>query len=109
MLVERGEDRLRHIGRSPKFSDHVAQTYEQRLATAGKKPGTLVTERVHLKQLLESMGHLTLDKIKPYHVTRNLQKLKERGNANRTCNLALVVLWNVFKNAKTSSFFVRRR
>jgi integrase len=104
LLVERGEDRLRHIGRSPKFSDYVAQTYEQRLETAGKKPGTLVTERVHLKQLCESMGHLTLDKIKPYHVTGHLQKLKQRGKANRTCNLALVVLRNVFKNAKIDGF-----
>ena len=104
LLVERGEDRLRHIGRCPKFSDYVAQTYEQRLATAGKKPGTLVTEHVHLKQLCESIGHLTLDKIRPYHVTGHLQKLKERGKANRTCNLALVVLRNVFKNAKIDGF-----
>src|ERR1022692_4555967 len=26
LLVERGEDRLRHIGRCPKFSDYVEQT-----------------------------------------------------------------------------------
>src|SRR5438876_1175762 len=63
VLVERGEDRLRHIGRCPKFSDYVEQTYQKRLATSGKKPDTLVTERVHLKQLHESIGHLCLDKI----------------------------------------------
>jgi hypothetical protein len=33
-----------------------------------------------------------------------LQKLKERGKANRTCNLALVVLRNVLKNAKIDGF-----
>jgi integrase len=104
LLVERGEDRLRHIGRCPKFTDYVAETYEQRLATAGKKPGTLVTEHVHLKQLRESIGHLTLDKIRPHHVTAHLQKLKQRGMANRTCNLALVVLRNVLKNAKVDGF-----
>jgi hypothetical protein len=104
LLVERGEDRLRHIGRCPKFSDYVEQTYENRLTTSGKKPDTLVTERVHLKQLCESMGHLTLDKIRPYHVTSHLQKLKQRGNAGRTCNLALVVLRNVLKNAKIDGF-----
>src|SRR5271156_5998105 len=81
LLVERGEDRLRHIGRCPKFSDYVEQTYEKRLATSGKKPDTLVTEHVHLKQLRESVGHLTLDKIRPYHVTSHLQKLKQRGKA----------------------------
>jgi integrase len=104
VLVERGEDRLRHIGRCPKFSDYVEQTYQMRLATSGKKPDTLVTERVHLKQLDESVGHLSLDKIRPYHVTGHLQKLKQRGKANRTCNLALVVLRNVLKNAKIDGF-----
>lgn len=104
LLVERGEDRLRHIGRCPKFSDYLEQTYAQRLATSGKKPDTLVTERGHLKQLRESIGHLSLDKIRPYHVTGHLQKLKERGKANRTCNLALVVLRNVLKNAKIDGF-----
>src|SRR5208337_1856226 len=104
LLVERGEDSLRHIGWCPKFSDYVDQTYAQRLATSGKKPDTLVTEHVHLKQLRESIGNLTLDKIRPYHVTGHLQKLKERGKANRTCNLALVVLRNVLKNAKIDGF-----
>jgi integrase len=104
LLVERSEDRLRHVGRCPKFSDYVEQTYEQWLATSGKKPDTLVTEHVHLKQLREAIGHLSLDKIRPYHVTGHLQKLKERGKANRTCNLTLVVLRNVLKNAKIDGF-----
>jgi integrase len=104
LLVERGEDRLRHIGRCPNFSDYVAQTYEPRLVTSGKKPDTLVTERVHLKQLGESLGHLYLDKIRPHHVTGHLQRLKERGLANRTCNLALVILRNVLKNAKIDGY-----
>jgi integrase len=104
LLVERGEDRLRHIGRCPKFADYVEQTYENRLATSGKKPDTMVTEHVHLKQLRESIGNLTLDKIRPYHVTGHLQKLKQGGKANRTCNLALVVLRNVLKNAKIDGF-----
>jgi integrase len=104
VLVERSEDRLRHVGRCPKFSDYVAETYDKRLDAAGKKPDTLVTERVHLKQLRESIGHLSLDKIRPYHVTGHLQKLKERGKANRTCNLALVVLRNVLKNARIDGY-----
>jgi hypothetical protein len=104
LLLERGEDRLRHIGRCPKFSDYVEQTYEQRLATPGRKPDTLVTEHVHLKQLRESIGHLSLDKIRPYRVTGHLQKLKERGKADRACNLALVVFRDVFKNARIMTF-----
>jgi hypothetical protein len=34
LLVERGQDRLRHIGRCPKFFDYVEQTYESRLRNA---------------------------------------------------------------------------
>ena len=104
LLVERGEDRMRHIGRCPKFSDFVEKTYDPRLAASGKKADTLVTERVHLKQLGESIGHLSLDKIRPVHITSHLQKLKERGMANRTCNLALVILRNVLKSAKIDGF-----
>jgi len=100
LLVERGQNELRHIGRCPTFADYVTATYDPRLAASGKKPDTLVTERVHLKQLAESLGHLHLDKIRPHHVKGHLQRLKERGLANRTCNLALVILRNVFKNAK---------
>ena len=104
LLVERDEDRLRHTGRCPKFSDYVAQTYEQRLATSGKKPDTMVTERGHLKHLCESIGHLSLDKIRPNHIANHLQKIKRAGRANRTCNLALVVLRNVLKHAKIDGF-----
>jgi hypothetical protein len=84
LLVERVDNELRHIGRSPTFADFVDQSYEAHLVASGKKPDTLVTERVHLKQWRESVGHLTLDKIRPHHFTDHLQTLKQRGNANRT-------------------------
>jgi integrase len=100
LLVQRRENELPKIGRTPTFSDYVAQSYRRHLATSGKKPDTLVTEEVHLKQLEESFGHLHLDKIRPQHVNLHLQKLKERGKASRTRNLALVVLRNVLKLAK---------
>jgi hypothetical protein len=66
VLVECSEDRLRHVGRCPKSPDQVEQTYEQRLATSGKKLDTMGTEHVRLKQWCESGGHLTLDRIRPY-------------------------------------------
>lgn len=104
LLVERGEDQLRHIGRCPKFADYVEDTYKKRLKTSGKKPDTITTEEVHLNQLSKTIGHLTLDKIKPHHVSRHLHDLKEAGRANRTCNLALVMVRNVFKSAKIDGY-----
>lgn len=104
LLVERGEDQLRHIGRCPKFADYVKKTYMPWLATSGKKPDTLTSEKGHLKRWCDAIGHLYLDKIRAHHVTGQLQKLKQLGKANRTCNLALVVLRNVVKNAKLDGF-----
>jgi integrase len=102
--VERSEDRLRHIGRCPKLSDYIEKTYLPRLVTSGKKPDTLVSEKGHLKRWRDAIGHLYLDRIRPYHVSGQLQNLKNLGKANRTCNLALVVLRNVLKNAKMDGF-----
>jgi integrase len=104
LLVERDENQLRHIGQAPKFSDYVADNYLRHLASSGKKPDTIVCEKVHLKGWQEALGHLNLDKIRPHHVTAHLQKLKEQGKANRTRNLSLVVLRNVLKNARTDGF-----
>jgi integrase len=104
LVVERSENRLRHIGRGPKVADYLEQTYLPRLATSGKKPDTLVTEKGHLNRWRESIGHLFLDKVKPYHVTAHLQKLKTEGRANRTCNLSLVCLRNLLKSARVDGF-----
>src|SRR5262245_33942889 len=41
LLVERGENRLRHVGRCPQFGHYVNSTYEPGLETSGKKPDTL--------------------------------------------------------------------
>jgi len=104
LMVERSENRLRHIGRGPKLADYLEQTYLPRLETSGKKPDTLVTEKGHLNRWRESIGHLFLDKVKPYHVTAHLQKLKTEGKANRTCNLSLVCLRNMLKSARVDGF-----
>ncbi|HNQ90943.1 MAG TPA: tyrosine-type recombinase/integrase [Verrucomicrobiota bacterium] len=104
LLVERSENRLRHIGQCPRFTDYLEHTYLPRLAASGKKPDTLVTETGHLNRWRGSIGHLHLDKIRPHHVTAHLQKLKEAGKANRTCNLALVMLRNVLKSARVDGF-----
>ena len=77
--MERSENRLRHVGRGPKLTDYLDQTYLPRFETSGKKPDTLVTEKGHLNRWRESIGHLFLDKVRPYHFTGHLQKLKTEG------------------------------
>jgi integrase len=100
ILVERSENRLRHVGRSPKFARFLDETYLPNLQTSGKKPGTLVTEKGHLDRWKDAIGHLDLDKIRPQHINAHLQKLRAAGRANRTCNLALVCLRNALRVAR---------
>jgi integrase len=82
----------------------LEQTYLPRLDTSGKKADTLVTEKGHLNRWSESLGPLRLDKVRPHHITAHLQKLKQKGKANRTCNLSLVMLRNVLKSARVDGF-----
>jgi integrase len=104
LLVERRENRLRHVGRCPRFGKYSTDVYLKWLKTSGKKPDTIVTEKSHLNPWTESIGQLYLDRIRPHHITAHLQKLKEKGKAGRTCNLALVVLRNVLKKARTDGY-----
>jgi len=104
LLVERSENRLRHIGQCPRFAEYLEQTCLPRLAAFGKKPDTLVTETGHLGGWCERIGHLHLDKVRPHHIAAHLQKLKESGKANRTCNLALAMIRNVLKSARVDGF-----
>lgn len=104
LLVERSENRLRHVGQCPKFVEYLDQTYLPRLLISGKKPSTVATEKVHLNRWREAIGRQYLDKIRPYHVTAHLQSLLEAGLANRTRNLSLVCLRNVLKTARVDGF-----
>jgi hypothetical protein len=104
LLVERRENRLRHIGRCPTFSDYLEKTYLRSLDLSGKKPDTLVTEKGHLNRWRKAIGHLCLDKIRPHHINAHLQNVKAAGRANRTCNLALVCLRNLLHAAKVDGY-----
>ncbi|HLH55476.1 MAG TPA: hypothetical protein VKY92_17875, partial [Verrucomicrobiae bacterium] len=104
LLVERRENRLRHVGRCPRFGEYANGAYLKWLQTSGKKSDTIVTEKSHLKPWVGSIGQLYLDKIRPHHLTAHLQKLKEKGKASRTCNLSLVVLRNVLKKARVDGY-----
>jgi len=99
LLVERAQNNLRHLSRSPLFTDYLNQTYLPLLATSGKKPATIVTEKTHYKRWDAALGHLRLDKIRASHVETALGQLRQIRSA-RTTNVALVCLRHVLKAAK---------
>jgi len=103
VLTEREENRLRHIGRSPMFADFLGETYMPMLATSGKKPDTITTEKAHYNRWRDGLGHLRLDKIRPSHILDVLNKVRAVRSA-RTCNLALVCLRHVLKAAKRDGY-----
>ena len=103
LLVERSENRLRHVGRSPTFADFLDKTYLPLLPGTGKKPDTLTTEKAHYNRWREALGHLRLDKIRPSHILDALHKLRA-VRAARTCNLATVCLRHVLKAAKRDGY-----
>ncbi len=103
LLVERTENRLRYIGRSPTFGDFYDQTYLPILQASGKKPATIITEKTHYKRWQKALGHLRLDKIRPSHIQDVLNKLRAM-RAPRTCNVALVCLRHVLKTAKRDGY-----
>lgn len=103
LMVERTENRLRHIGRSPEFAEYLDQTYLPLLAGSGKKPATITTEKSHYKRWREWLGHLRLDKIRPSHIQESLHKLRAKRSP-RTCNIALVCLRHVLKAAKRDGY-----
>ena len=103
VMVERQENRLRHIGRSPTFADYLDNTYLPLLDGSGKKPDTITTENAHYNRWRESLGHLRLDKIRPSHIQKTLTALRAKRSP-RTCNLALVCLRHVLKAAKRDNY-----
>jgi integrase len=103
LLVERSENRLRHIGRAPAFGEFYDQTYLPMLQASGKKPGTIITEKTHYKRWQKALGHLRLDKIRPSHIQDALNKLRA-VRSPRTCNVALVCLRHVLKAAKRDGY-----
>jgi integrase len=105
LLVERSENRLRHIGRSPAFDEYYDKTYLPELNTSKKKANTIVTEKTHYKRWRAALGHLRLDKIRPAHIQAVLNKLRAERSA-RTCNVALVCLRHVLKAAKRDKFLI---
>lgn len=101
--LEKLDNTLRHIGRAPSFSDYLV-TYKSRLSTSGKKPDTILLEGYSLDRWALALGSLSLDKLRPSHISNQLHKLRLSGLSPRTCNLALTILRNLLHSARLDGF-----
>ena len=66
--VERQDNTLRHIGRTPKLSDYIT-TYIATLATSNKREATRDKESGCLEKWSEKLGHWRLEQLRPHHLT----------------------------------------
>ena len=104
LLVERRDNQLRHVGRTPKMADYLQATYQPRLEVSGKRQRSIEKECGSLRRWAEAIGQYRLDKLRPFHLTGFLDRLKRAGMAGRTVNLYLIAVRNLIKAAKLDGY-----
>ncbi len=100
LQVERGEDRLRPIGMVPELGQYVEATYAETLRNTGKREASIRKEAGHLQHWCKRIGHLRLNKIRPFHLAAVLTGLTKDGLSGRTVNLYLISIRSVLKAAR---------
>lgn len=104
LVTERADGRLRPLGLTPKLADYVA-SYEQALASSGKRSSTVQKEKSYLRRWVKELGHLRLNKIRPAHLSRVLNAVAAGGSgeaalSSRSVNLHLLAVRGLFKAAQ---------
>lgn len=103
LLVERAENRMRHVGMTPTVADYVT-AYLAKLQTSGLRPATISKNKTNLTRWVEAIGHHHLDKVRPFHVSGHLTDLRKRGLATRSVNISLMSLRGLFEDAKADGY-----
>jgi integrase len=104
LKVNRSDNNLPVLQRTPKFSDYVT-TYTnwikagQESGQAMKKLRTIKKEESHLKGWKEHLAGSRLDKIGLRHINAYIAIRLESGTSKRTVKLDLVILSNVLNHA----------
>lgn len=102
LLTERADGALPVMGRKPKFSEYLAESYESRLQASGNRESSQKKERGYLKHWNQKIGHLRLNEIRPKHIQDVLNELStEYGYQGRSVNLYLIALRKVLKAARS--------
>lgn len=100
LLVERDEDRLRPIGVVPTMAEYVDQSYADILRNSGKRDSSVRKELGYLRLWCKRLGHLRLNKIRPFHLGTVLTGLAKDGLSGRSVNLYLIAIRSALKAAR---------
>jgi integrase len=97
LRAKKQENQLRRETKAPKF-EGVRDTYLKQ-ATLTKRPGTMESERNHLKHLAKEFANSRLNQITKERVIRYRANKLGQGWSKRSCNLSVTVLRNLLKFA----------
>jgi integrase len=104
--VQRADNTLPVLGRTPKFCDYV-KDYLAKPTTLNKQPKTIQTETGHLNAWIRHLGETHLDRItKPMIAEFRDKRLKEQVSP-RTVNLAIGALRVVLRQAIENGYIQR--
>jgi integrase len=108
LQTHRGDNTLRTVERTPKFTDYAARYLEFIGSGQGaKKPATVEKEKSILSRWTEHLGQLRLDQIKRVHVNRFVEKRLSGGASARTINLDVISFRVVLKRALSDGLVQR--
>jgi integrase len=102
LKVQRAEDKLPVLKRTPKFSEFVDDylTFIKAGTTEKmKRASTISKETSNLNEWKSHLGDIRLDRIRLHHIKSFIQKRKAANLANRTVNLDVITFRNVMKHA----------
>jgi integrase len=97
---------VQHSGRTPCFNEYVIHYLDW--VRQAKKSKTLLLERSMLNGWVKFFGGTRLNQIMQRDINRYALQRKNEGVGNRTVNLAVLVLGNLFRFAKREAAFSGR-
>jgi integrase len=74
-------------------------SYANQLAASGKRQSSIEKECAYLRRWVKEIGHLRLNKIRPFHLNKVLTSLAQEGYSGRTVNLYLIAIRSALKAA----------
>lgn len=74
-------------------------SYASQLAASGKRQSSIEKECAYLRRWVKEIGHLRLNKIRPFHLNKVLTSLAQEAYSGRTVNLYLIAIRSALKAA----------
>ena len=74
-------------------------SFANQLAASGKRQSSIEKECALLRHWVKKIGHLRLNKLRPFHLSKVLTSLAQEGYSGRTVNLYLIAIRSALKAA----------